>query len=197
MEFKILFEFKVQVPCLYDFTLLNAEILGNEVKDTWNGFFHDRGQAIRAYNSCGPINIEYPEYMVKTPALSSGYLQGDIARFECFQSHWIKGDSEYKCGFWLFLPRKTLNLRCGCGGLQLPEHVPLRVEQRQSAVVSFPRDGQHAHLAHLDPRHCWLHSDRGVVLPVLLVCQSAAEGGTGEGRASLPGLRGGVDAKEE
>lgn len=24
-------------------------------------------------------------------------MQGDIARFECFQSHWIKGDNEYKC----------------------------------------------------------------------------------------------------
>uniref|UniRef100_A0A914KKZ1 Protein mesh n=2 Tax=Meloidogyne TaxID=189290 RepID=A0A914KKZ1_MELIC len=77
------------VPCLYDFTLLNAEVLGNEVKDTWNAFFHDRGQAIRSYNSCGPINIEYPEYMIKTPALAPSYMQGD--------THWIKGDSEYKC----------------------------------------------------------------------------------------------------
>jgi len=48
-------------------------------------------------NSCGPINIEYPEYLMKTPALSSSYLQGDTARFECFQTHWIKGDHEYKC----------------------------------------------------------------------------------------------------
>lgn len=24
-------------------------------------------------------------------------MQGDVARFECFQSHWIKGDHEYKC----------------------------------------------------------------------------------------------------
>lgn len=90
------------MPCLYDYTLLNAEVLGNEVKDTWNSFFHDRGQAIRTYNSCGPINIEYPvgifnqnmqmfkyitqqEYLIKTPALASGYMQGDTARFECFQ----------------------------------------------------------------------------------------------------------------
>jgi hypothetical protein len=57
---KIISECGDNVPCLYDFTLLNAEILGNEVKDTWNSFFHDRGQAIRNYNSCGPINIEYP-----------------------------------------------------------------------------------------------------------------------------------------
>lgn len=48
-------------------------------------------------NSCGPINIEYPEFLIKTPALSSSYMQGDVARFECFQSHWIKGDYEYKC----------------------------------------------------------------------------------------------------
>jgi len=34
---------------------------------------------------------------MKTPALASGYMQGDVCRFECFQTHWIKGDSEYKC----------------------------------------------------------------------------------------------------
>ncbi|KAL3094436.1 hypothetical protein niasHT_025912 [Heterodera trifolii] len=94
---KILQECGDNVPCLYDYTLLNAEVLGNEVKDTWNAFFHDRWSAIQNYNSCGPINIEYPEYLIKTPALSSGYLQGDIARFECFQTHWIKGDAEFKC----------------------------------------------------------------------------------------------------
>lgn len=48
-------------------------------------------------NSCGPINIEYPEYMAKQPSLAPSYLQGDTARFECFQTHWIKGDHEYKC----------------------------------------------------------------------------------------------------
>uniref|UniRef100_A0A1I8EFL6 AMOP domain-containing protein n=1 Tax=Wuchereria bancrofti TaxID=6293 RepID=A0A1I8EFL6_WUCBA len=48
-------------------------------------------------NSCGPIMIEYPEYLMKTPVLSSGYLEGDVARFDCFQTHWIKGDYEYKC----------------------------------------------------------------------------------------------------
>lgn len=49
-------------------------------------------------NSCGPINIEYPEYLTKIPAFASGYLQGDVVRFDCFQTHWIKGDYEYKCG---------------------------------------------------------------------------------------------------
>uniref|UniRef100_A0A914CY06 Uncharacterized protein n=1 Tax=Acrobeloides nanus TaxID=290746 RepID=A0A914CY06_9BILA len=48
-------------------------------------------------NSCGPVNIEYPEFLVKTPALSSGYLQGDTLHFECSQTHWIKGDHDYKC----------------------------------------------------------------------------------------------------
>ncbi|VDK24233.1 unnamed protein product [Anisakis simplex] len=35
---------------------------------------------------------------MKTPSLASGYLQGDVARFDCFQTHWIKGENEYKCG---------------------------------------------------------------------------------------------------
>lgn len=34
---------------------------------------------------------------MKTPSLSSGYMEGDVARFDCFQTHWIKGDNEYKC----------------------------------------------------------------------------------------------------
>ncbi|KAH7729324.1 AMOP domain-containing protein [Aphelenchoides avenae] len=85
------------VPCVFDYIMLNAEILANEAKDAWMSFNEDRHQAIRQYNSCGPINIEYPEYLMKTPALQSSYLQGDTARFECFQTHWIKGDHEYKC----------------------------------------------------------------------------------------------------
>ncbi|KAI6177576.1 hypothetical protein M3Y97_00922700 [Aphelenchoides bicaudatus] len=94
---KILSDCGDNVPCLYDYTMMNAEILGNEAKNAWNSFTVDRTQAIRQYNSCGPIMIEYPEYLVKTPALSSSYLEGDTARFECFQTHWIRGDHEYKC----------------------------------------------------------------------------------------------------
>ncbi|CAI4223811.1 unnamed protein product [Auanema sp. JU1783] len=86
------------VPCLYSYALMNSKVLANEEQDTWNTFTVDRVEAIRQYNSCGAINIEYPEYMMKTPALSPGYLQGNVARFECYQSHWIKGDNEYKCG---------------------------------------------------------------------------------------------------
>uniref|UniRef100_A0A0N5AK14 Protein mesh n=1 Tax=Syphacia muris TaxID=451379 RepID=A0A0N5AK14_9BILA len=85
------------VPCLNDNTMLNARILGMEAQASWNGFVLERVEATRAYNSCGAINIEYPEYMMKTPSLASGYLQGDVARFDCFQTHWIKGDNEFKC----------------------------------------------------------------------------------------------------
>lgn len=86
------------VPCLYDYTLFNARVLGMEAQNNWNSFVTERIDATKHYNSCGPIMIEYPEYLMKTPALSSGYLEGDVARFDCFQTHWIKGDHEYKCG---------------------------------------------------------------------------------------------------
>uniref|UniRef100_A0A915DTN8 AMOP domain protein n=1 Tax=Ditylenchus dipsaci TaxID=166011 RepID=A0A915DTN8_9BILA len=58
---KIMSECGDNVPCLYDYSLLNAEILGSEAKDAYNQFYHDRWVAIRQYNSCGPINIEYPD----------------------------------------------------------------------------------------------------------------------------------------
>ncbi|VDM11439.1 unnamed protein product [Wuchereria bancrofti] len=85
------------VPCLNDYMLFNARLLGMEAQNNWNSFSNDRMHASRHYNSCGPIMIEYPEYLMKTPVLSSGYLEGDVARFDCFQTHWIKGDYEYKC----------------------------------------------------------------------------------------------------
>ncbi|ETN80107.1 hypothetical protein NECAME_09427 [Necator americanus] len=86
------------VPCLYSYALLQSKVLAFAEQDAWNAFITERVDAVRQYNSCGAINIEYPEYMMKTPALSSGYLQGDVARFGCYQTHWIKGDNEYKCG---------------------------------------------------------------------------------------------------
>uniref|UniRef100_A0A914WD39 Sushi domain-containing protein n=1 Tax=Plectus sambesii TaxID=2011161 RepID=A0A914WD39_9BILA len=85
------------MSCLYDYTLLQLKVLGLEVKDSWSSFVQDRWDATRRYNSCGAINIEYPEYLFKTSTLSSGYLEGDVARFECFQSHWMNGDNEYTC----------------------------------------------------------------------------------------------------
>ncbi|TMS39505.1 hypothetical protein L596_006015 [Steinernema carpocapsae] len=86
------------VPCYFDYTMMNARTLGEAAMVTWDSFTLDRTYAIKQYNSCGPINIEYPEYMMKVPAMSSAYLSGDSARFECAQSHWIKGDYKYKCG---------------------------------------------------------------------------------------------------
>ena len=35
------------VPCLYDYTMINAEILGTEAKNAYNAFAVDRMQAIR------------------------------------------------------------------------------------------------------------------------------------------------------
>uniref|UniRef100_A0A915BIP2 NIDO domain-containing protein n=2 Tax=Parascaris univalens TaxID=6257 RepID=A0A915BIP2_PARUN len=86
------------VPCLYDYTMLNSKTLGIEALNAWNNFVIDRTTGSRHYNSCGAIMIEYPAYMLKTPSLASGYLQDDIASFSCYQTHWIKGDYEYKCG---------------------------------------------------------------------------------------------------
>ncbi|PAV63592.1 hypothetical protein WR25_20854 isoform B [Diploscapter pachys] len=86
------------IPCQYDYTLTNAKVLGMNAKNEWNIFTTERQDGTRFYNSCGVINIEYPEYLMKTSSMSSAYLQGDVARFECFQSHWIKGVHEYKCG---------------------------------------------------------------------------------------------------
>lgn len=99
------------IPCQYDYTTLNSKTLGIQAKTEYNVFTSERVDSARncsllwnrdmrlfSDNSCGPINIEYPEYLTKTSSLSSAYLQGDVARFECFQSHWIKGVHEYKCG---------------------------------------------------------------------------------------------------
>ncbi|GMT23348.1 hypothetical protein PFISCL1PPCAC_14645 [Pristionchus fissidentatus] len=85
-------------PCIYDYTVFNAKVLGSSMKDEWARVQVERKDAMKYYNSCGPINIEYPEYLMKTSSMNSAYLQGDVARFECFQSHWIKGVYEYKCG---------------------------------------------------------------------------------------------------
>ncbi|VDK54709.1 unnamed protein product [Anisakis simplex] len=87
------------VPCLYDYTMLNSKALGMEALNEWNSFVTGRSAGSRHYNSCGAIMIEYPAYMLKTPSMASGYLEGDVATFNCFQTHWIKGDHEYKCSF--------------------------------------------------------------------------------------------------
>ncbi|TMS39500.1 hypothetical protein L596_006013 [Steinernema carpocapsae] len=86
------------VSCLFDYFFFNSKILGLEQQNSWGRFVDDRHTAVRQYNSCGPINIEYPEYLHKISPFASAYLQGDVATFGCFQTHWIKGDYEYKCG---------------------------------------------------------------------------------------------------
>ncbi|KAI1704146.1 AMOP domain-containing protein [Ditylenchus destructor] len=86
------------VSCLHDYVTFNSKTLGFQMQNTWSAFETDRLDVMRQYNSCGPINIEYPEYLTKVPAFASGYLQGDVVRFDCFQTHWIHGDNEYKCG---------------------------------------------------------------------------------------------------
>uniref|UniRef100_A0AC35U4I4 Protein mesh n=1 Tax=Rhabditophanes sp. KR3021 TaxID=114890 RepID=A0AC35U4I4_9BILA len=85
------------VACLFDWALLNSRVMALELQNNWNAFTIDRNQMSRTYNSCGAINIEYPEYLTKTPSFASAYLQGDTARFGCDQTHWIHGEYEYKC----------------------------------------------------------------------------------------------------
>ncbi|CAJ0937239.1 unnamed protein product, partial [Mesorhabditis belari] len=84
--------------CLYNYALLNSKVIGEESYKSWNSHINLRNDAVRQYNSCGPINIEYPEYLMKVGSMDSAYLDGDVAQFECFQSHWTKGTHEYKCG---------------------------------------------------------------------------------------------------
>uniref|UniRef100_A0A0K0E4E7 AMOP domain-containing protein n=1 Tax=Strongyloides stercoralis TaxID=6248 RepID=A0A0K0E4E7_STRER len=85
------------IPCRFDWAMFNSRIIGLNSEEGWENFVNDRIEVVRAYNSCGAINIEYPEYMTKTPSFGSGYLQGDTIKFDCDQTHWIKGESEYKC----------------------------------------------------------------------------------------------------
>lgn len=35
------------VPCLYDYTMLNARILGMEIQNSWNAFIYERLEATR------------------------------------------------------------------------------------------------------------------------------------------------------
>ncbi|KHN82324.1 Uncharacterized protein R09E10.5 [Toxocara canis] len=94
---EILSECADSIPCLYDYTMLDSKVLGTEAKKEWSLFQLERSIGSRQYNSCAAIMIEYPAYMLKTPAMAPAYLQGDVASFSCYQTHWIKGDYEYKC----------------------------------------------------------------------------------------------------
>ena len=48
-------------------------------------------------NSCGPMNIEFPDYLLVQPGVGPKYLEGDAMRFTCYQNHWVHGDVEYTC----------------------------------------------------------------------------------------------------
>ncbi|CAD6187933.1 unnamed protein product [Caenorhabditis auriculariae] len=86
------------VPCLFDAVMLQARLLGDEARNSYNYYQRHRFEGIAKYNSCGAMNIEFPEYLIKGP--SSGepaYLEGDKLSFSCFQTHIIKGDAEFTC----------------------------------------------------------------------------------------------------
>ncbi|WKX99243.1 hypothetical protein Q1695_014265 [Nippostrongylus brasiliensis] len=86
------------VACLYDAVMLQARLLGEEARMSYNYYLNQRLEGVARYNSCGAMNIEYPEYLIKGP--SSGepaYLEGDKLSFSCFQTHIIMGDTEFKC----------------------------------------------------------------------------------------------------
>nr|CDJ96799.1 Nidogen and AMOP domain containing protein [Haemonchus contortus] len=86
------------VACLYDSVMLQARLLGDEARMSYNYYLTQRIEGAARYNSCGAMNIEYPEYLIKGP--SSGepaYLEGDKLSFSCFQTHIIKGDTEFQC----------------------------------------------------------------------------------------------------
>ncbi|KAK6742146.1 hypothetical protein RB195_009799 [Necator americanus] len=86
------------VPCLYDSVMLQARLLGEEARMSYNYYLNQRMESAARYNSCGAMNIEYPEYLIKGP--SSGepaYLEGDKLSFSCFQTHVIMGDTEFQC----------------------------------------------------------------------------------------------------
>ncbi|KFD52574.1 hypothetical protein M513_06608 [Trichuris suis] len=54
------------------------------------------------HNSCGAINVEYPDFLLINPATGKLYLEGNEVLFECYPSHWLKGDSKFTCtrGRW-------------------------------------------------------------------------------------------------
>ncbi|GMS90167.1 hypothetical protein PENTCL1PPCAC_12342, partial [Pristionchus entomophagus] len=87
-----------EAACLFDAIYLQEEQLGIKSMNTLQQFVDDRSQITRHYNSCGAMNIEYPEYLIKGPnSAAPAYLEGDKLSFSCYQTHVIKGDSEYAC----------------------------------------------------------------------------------------------------
>ncbi|KHJ83531.1 hypothetical protein OESDEN_16770 [Oesophagostomum dentatum] len=86
------------VACLYDSVMLQARLLGEEARISYNYYLNQRLESAARYNSCGAMNIEYPEYLIKGPSSEEpAYLEGDKLSFSCFQTHVLKGDTEFQC----------------------------------------------------------------------------------------------------
>ncbi|KAK0393536.1 hypothetical protein QR680_000262 [Steinernema hermaphroditum] len=86
------------IACKFTALLLQALPLGILTNQQLYSFGEYRYEAMRKYNSCGAINFEYPEYMIKGPSSAApAYLEGDIVSLSCFQTHILLGDSDYKC----------------------------------------------------------------------------------------------------
>ncbi|KRZ15989.1 Uncharacterized protein T11_12230 [Trichinella zimbabwensis] len=81
--------------CNYDSFELKQMIIGLQTKQE---YVHQ----LELHNSCGAVNVEYPDYLIINPATGKLYLEGDQVQFECYPTHWLKGTGEYTCkdGRW-------------------------------------------------------------------------------------------------
>ncbi|CAJ0942131.1 unnamed protein product, partial [Mesorhabditis belari] len=86
------------VACLFDTTTLQSKILGEDSKSNQINYQLQRSQSMQHFNSCGAMNIEYPEYLIKGPSSAAkAYVEGDTLQFSCFATHTIYGDTEFTC----------------------------------------------------------------------------------------------------
>lgn len=137
--------------CKYDYFETKQSQLAVQVKQEWNVYkeaktigtqrckwFGIRNAhsgiskwASLSDNSCGAINIEYPEYLVIDPPTGKLYLEGDTVHFDCYQEHWVKGQSFFKClrGGWT----KGYQPWCRCK----PSIVRLAVYSTHSTLLYF------------------------------------------------------------
>ncbi|KRY37471.1 Uncharacterized protein T01_3882 [Trichinella spiralis] len=88
--------------CNYDSFELKQMIIGLQTKQEYVHQIELRKAGMQYYNSCGAINVEYPDYLIINPATGKLYLEGDQVQFECYPTHWLKGTGEYTCkdGRW-------------------------------------------------------------------------------------------------
>ncbi|CAJ0581175.1 unnamed protein product, partial [Mesorhabditis spiculigera] len=86
------------VACLFDTTNLQSRLLGDEAKSNHAYYQLQRGESLQHFNSCGAMNIEYPEYLIKGPSSAGrAYIEGDTLQFSCYQTHIVYGDNEFTC----------------------------------------------------------------------------------------------------